>query len=78
MAAARGRVLMADLTIIVDEQVPPHALWITMDGSDLRVTVSPRVEAPVLTSLEPSIASAIVTAIENSRRAKPAARSSTC
>lgn len=58
---------MFDLEIIVDPTaVPTHAVWLSLgEGDTLRVTVSPRVEAAVLTALHPEIANAVAKALDD-------------
>jgi hypothetical protein len=54
-----------DLTVEFDEAVPTNAVYITLGGKELRVIVSPRVEAEVLRAvLHPQVASAVADAVE--------------
>jgi hypothetical protein len=55
---------MFDLTIVIDEQMPPHALYATVSDGEVRVTVSPRVESAVLGVLESEIALAVAGGID--------------
>jgi hypothetical protein len=48
-----------DLEVVVDDRLPAHALYVTVDGDLIRVTVSPRVEAGVLSALRPDIGLAV-------------------
>jgi hypothetical protein len=60
---------MYNLTVEFDNQFPTHAVWVTLDGNDLRITVSPRVEADVLAAaLHPQVASAIADAVDRHGR----------
>lgn len=58
---------MHDLDITIDEQMPPHAVFVSLDlsGQELRVRVSPRVTADVLVSLRSDIADLIAAEIDN-------------
>jgi hypothetical protein len=55
-----------DLKLIFDEDMPPHAAFIAVDGAECRVVVSAKVEATALVALQPEIAAAVANAIDAS------------
>ena len=56
---------MFDLEIVVDARLPQHGLCVSLDGDDLTVTVSPKVEARVLASLSREIAELVAEAVSS-------------
>jgi hypothetical protein len=52
-----------DLEIVVDRQMPRHAVYATADGDAVRVTVSPEIEPAVLGVLNEQIGSTIADAL---------------
>jgi hypothetical protein len=53
-----------NLELILDEEMPRHALYVTYEGYECHVRVSRRLENQALKALNPSIAVAIAKALD--------------
>lgn len=62
---------MIGLSVELAEAMPTYAVHLRLDGPGLRVTVSPRVGAKILTALHPDVAEAVSTAVAKHRREHP-------
>ena len=60
---------MRDVELIFDGSMPPHAVYATVDGDTVRVTVSPDVEADVLSILDQPLGLAVAKAVREARGA---------
>jgi hypothetical protein len=64
--------MAVNLTVVIDEECPAH--WVNvssagLDGDELTITVSPRLEGLPLLALAPEFAEAVVSAVEGSPKA---------
>ena len=60
---------MRDLELIIDGSMPPHAVFATVDGDTVRVTVSLEVEAEALAILDQPLGLAVAEAVREARGA---------
>jgi hypothetical protein len=57
---------MIDFTIVLDEDMPPHAVYLIADGERVTLSVSPKLEnAYVLAALHPDMATHVADAINS-------------
>jgi hypothetical protein len=59
-----AREAIVNLELILDEQMPRHALYVTYEAYECHVRVSRCLESQVLKALNPSIAVAIAKALD--------------
>jgi hypothetical protein len=60
---------MRDLELTFDASMPPHAVYATVDGDSVQVTVSPAVEADALSILDQPLGLAVAEAVRKARGA---------
>jgi hypothetical protein len=60
---------MRDVELIFEDSMPPHAVSAAVDGDTVRVTVSPDVEADVLSILDQPLGLAVAKAVREAREA---------
>jgi hypothetical protein len=61
---------MKDLMIEVDEQCPPHFVYVRVSGDEIRVTVNPQPEAEALAILREDVGLAIAAELDRTRCAR--------